>query len=77
MTFALPIVEAPAAGGGSLPRQGSLLPVELHEGQLSNIRRRGDHREARIWNPSRRPVRARLAGVDVDLGPAKIATVPV
>jgi hypothetical protein len=75
--FALPIVEAPAAGGGSLPRQGSLLPIELHEAQLSNVRRRGDYREARIWNPMRKPVRARLAGTDVDLGPAKITTVPV
>jgi alpha-mannosidase len=75
--FGLPIAEAPAAGGGSLPRPGSLLPVDLRAAQLSNIRMHDGRREARIWNPTLRPVRARLAGVDVDLGPAKIATIPV
>jgi alpha-mannosidase len=75
--FGLPIVEAHASGGGVMPRMGSLLPVELGEAQLSAVREHAGRREARIWNPTRRPIRASIASDVLHLGPAKILTAPV
>jgi alpha-mannosidase len=75
--FGVPLVEATAAGGGALPRRRGLLPIELGAAQLSNVRRRSGGRAARLWNPTSRPIRARLGDDDVDLGPAKIATIDV
>lgn len=76
--FGLAVAEAPAAGGGVLPRSASLAEVDLGEVQLSNVRRRGGVVEARIWNPyADRPGSATVAGIVVPLGPARIETVRV
>ena len=76
--FALPLVAAPAAGGGTLPRAGSLLPLATGRAQLSNVRRVDGRLEVRLWNPSQRdPVAAEVAGASVELGPAKIVTTVV
>ena len=74
--FGLSIAEAPAAGGGTLPRQGLLLPVNLGDAQLSNVRRTG-HLEVRIWNPGHDPVTAEIEGTPVKLGAAKISTISI
>ena len=76
--FALPIVDAPAAGGGALPSTGSLLDLRPGEAQLSNIRRREQHVEMRLWNPRQdRSVTAGVRGQAVEIGPARIETVRV
>ncbi len=72
--FGLPLAEAAAAGGGTLPRAGSLLSLDLGDAQLSNVRRRDDRREVRVWNPGREPVTARIGGTTRQLGAAEIAT---
>jgi alpha-mannosidase len=72
--FALPLLEAPAPGGGTLPATGRLLEVDPRGAVLSAIRRREGALEARWWNPSRAPVTAVVAGRDVPLGPARIET---
>lgn len=75
--FALPIREAPAAGGGTLPATGSLLELS-GDAVLSSVRRRDGSVEARLWNPrDDRPSRALLGGRDVVLGPAAIETFSV
>jgi alpha-mannosidase len=74
--FGLTLAEAPAAGGGSLPREGSLLAVDAGRAQLSNVRRLGDEIRVRLWNPhADRAVEASVAGRRVDLPPARICTV--
>jgi len=74
--FALPVAEAPASGGGTLPRSAALLPLEPRGAQLSNVRRRDGTLEVRLWNPSGdRAVDAAVAGRDVVVGPARIETV--
>ncbi|MDP9343181.1 MAG: hypothetical protein M3Q23_14045 [Actinomycetota bacterium] len=73
--FALPIVGREAAGGGTLPDRGSLLEVE--GAQLSGVRRRGGEVVATIWNPSEEPARARVGDRRVELGPARVETIPV
>jgi len=73
--FGLPIAEAPAAGGGTLPRRDSLLSLDLGAAQLSNIRRVGEGLQARIWNPTTEKIGARVADRSIELGPAQIATV--
>jgi alpha-mannosidase len=76
--FGLAVAEAPAAGGGVLPRSASLAEVDLGQVQLSNVRRRGGVLEARIWNPyADRPASATIAGTVVSLGPARIETVRI
>jgi monomeric sarcosine oxidase len=73
--FALPLAEAPASGGGTLPSSGSFVPIE-GEAQLSNIRRREGHLEVRLWNARLDdPVEATVGGRSVVLGPAEILTV--
>jgi alpha-mannosidase/mannosylglycerate hydrolase len=71
--LAMPAVQAP--GGGDLPQRGSLLEVE--DAELSAVRKVDGRTQVRIWNPSgeRRP--ARVAGREVDLGPAQIVDVEV
>jgi hypothetical protein len=72
--FALPLLEAPAAGGGPLPERGSLLEVE--GAALSSVRRVEGRIEVRMWNPSKdRPARARVGGRPLVLAPAAIETV--
>jgi hypothetical protein len=72
--FALPLRVAPAKGGGPLPSVGSLIRLE-GDAILSNVRRRGDGVEVRVWNPrSDRPASADLPGRDVVLGAARIET---
>jgi len=73
--FALPIAEAPAPGGGELPRTGSLLSLDLGTALLSNVRRHDDRTKVRVWNAERGNVTARIASVSVDLGAAEIRTV--
>ncbi len=73
--FALPLVEAPAVGGGSLEPTGSLLDMRAAGAQLSNVRRVDSAVEVRLWNPSAEPVKSTVGGVDVELGPARIETV--
>jgi alpha-mannosidase len=74
--FALPIVDEPASGGGSLPRSGSLLALDLGDAQLSNVRRLGQQVEVRLWNPhGDLPAEASVGGRAVVLGRAKIETV--
>jgi alpha-mannosidase len=71
--FALSLVAREAAGGGPLPDRGSLL--EVSGAELSNVRRRDGAVEARVWNPELEPRAARVGGVEVRLGPARIETV--
>lgn len=76
--FGLPIVEAPAAGGGTLPRSASLLDLDLGDAQLSSIRRRDDGVEVRVWNPfADRDLVVQVGASHVDLAPARIVTVEV
>jgi alpha-mannosidase len=72
--FALPIAEAPAAGGGSRPRTGTLLSTDLGEAQLSSVRRHEDRVQVRVWNPGLDPVVARIGTTAEELGAATIAT---
>jgi alpha-mannosidase len=75
--FALPIVSATTTGGGSSPATGALLDV-AGDGALSNVRRRDGRVEVRVWNPRRdTAVVATVEGADIELGPARIETVPV
>lgn len=71
--FALPILEVPATGEGSAPAAARL--VQLEGAQLSSARRIDGALEIRIWNDRPEPVVARLAGADVDLGPAEIRAI--
>jgi hypothetical protein len=73
--FALPVLEAPAAGGGRLPATGSLLELRTGGARLSNVRRVGGTVEVRLWNPSARDATAVVDGREVVLGPARIETV--
>lgn len=76
--FGLPIMEAPAAGGGSLPRSAPLLDLDAGDAQLSSVRRREGVVEARLWNPSHdRAASIRIGAVNRDVGPARIETVPL
>ncbi|MGH2652293.1 MAG: hypothetical protein ACRDHK_13910, partial [Actinomycetota bacterium] len=60
--FALPLLEVPAEGYGSLPSTGTLLSVE-GEAVLSNVRRTDGPAEVRLWNPhADRPVRVQVDG---------------
>ncbi len=73
--FALPLAEAPAAGGGALPRSGSFTLIE-GDAQLSNIRIREGRTEVRMWNPWKdREAIAVIGGVPHRLGPARIETI--
>jgi alpha-mannosidase len=75
--FALPVVEAPASGGGTLPRRGSLLEVDAGEAQLSSIRRVDGRSQVRLWNPfADRDVQAEVGGGRTSLGPARIEVYP-
>jgi hypothetical protein len=74
--FALPLVDAPARGGGDRPQSGSLQPID-GDVELSNVRRREGHLTLTVWN------RRQDRSVDVvvgdhrhEIGPAKIALVP-
>ncbi len=76
--FGLPIAEAPAAGGGALPRSAALLDLGPDETdvQLSGVRRRADTIEVRVWNPRiDRTAAVVIGGTSVALGPARIETV--
>jgi hypothetical protein len=64
---------ARAAGGGTLPGQGSLLQVEAPA--LSSVRRVDDRLSVRLWNPDGRPVRARVGSSSLELGPHRIEEV--
>ena len=76
--FALPLVEAPAAGGGDLPDPGTLLQVSAGGAQLSSVRRRGGEVEVGLWNPwIDRTLRWEVAGRSIELGPARIETVRI
>jgi alpha-mannosidase len=73
--FALPLAEAPAAGGGTLPTTGRLLDLAAGEAQLSGVRRVGGELMVRLWNPSRdRPITASVGPSGMELGPARIVT---
>ncbi|MFM2106706.1 MAG: hypothetical protein RL338_1738 [Chloroflexota bacterium] len=69
--FALPLLEVPAPGGGA-EVGGPLLEVD--GGHLSAIRRVVGGVEVRIWNDSAERRSARVAGLAVPLGPARIET---
>jgi len=75
--FALPVGEAPAAGGGELARTGSLLEADLDAAQLSNVRRRDGRTEVRIWNAEAHRIMARIGNIHAELGVAEIRTVAV
>jgi alpha-mannosidase/mannosylglycerate hydrolase len=64
---------ATARGRGELPYSGSLLEIEGAE--LSSIRKVDGKVQVRIWNPSQEARTARVAGREVQLGPAQIETV--
>jgi hypothetical protein len=74
--FALPLLEATAAGGGSMASAGSLLAV-TGDVELSNVRRRDGAVEVRLWNPGGGRVACAIDGREHVLGPAAIATLPV
>lgn len=69
----LGLLSAQARGRGDLPDRGSLLQVQGAE--LSTIRNVDGHTEVRIWNPSREPRDAKVAGRTIRLGPARIETI--
>jgi alpha-mannosidase len=73
--FAMPLIEAPAAGGGELPASGTLLDLSPGRARLSNVRRVVGAVEVRLWNPDAAETRAVVDGRDVALGPARIETV--
>jgi hypothetical protein len=73
--FALPIVSREATGGGTLPDRGGLLEIE--GAQLSSVRRRDGRVDVTIWNPSPEPTSARVGDLPVELGPARIETIPL
>jgi alpha-mannosidase len=76
--FALPVAEAPAAGGGSLPASGSLIDLAIGEAHLSSVRRHGDSTQVRLWNPRQdAEFVATVAGRPLSLGPARIETVTI
>jgi len=73
--FALPLIEVPTAGGGSLPASGTLLAVD-GDAVLSNVRRKDGVLEVRLWNPSaERSANVRVAGNAATIGPARIETI--
>jgi alpha-mannosidase len=75
--FALPIVDAPARGGGHRPPSGSLLPVE-GDIELSSVRRRGHHVTVTVWNRHQdRSVDVSFGDRRHDVGPAKISVIPL
>jgi alpha-mannosidase len=75
--FALPLLEAPARGRGSLPSSGRLLEIS-GDAELSNVRRRDGGLEVRVWNPWRdRSVEATVGSNPLTLGPARIQTTAV
>jgi hypothetical protein len=73
--FALPLIEVPTAGGGSLPASGTLLAVD-GDAVLSNVRRKDGVLEVRLWNQSaERSANVRVAGNAATIGPARIETI--
>jgi len=73
--FALPLLEVPTMGGGTLPASGTLLDV-WGDAVLSNVRRKDGILEVRLWNPSaERSVKERVAGKAATIGPARIQTI--
>jgi Glycosyl hydrolases family 38 N-terminal domain/Alpha mannosidase middle domain len=75
--FALPIMDAPARGGGDRPPSGSLLPVE-GDIELSSVRRRNGDLIVTAWNGHQdRSVEVSLGDRRHEIGPAKIAFVQV
>jgi alpha-mannosidase len=73
--FALPLIEVPTTGGGSLPASGTLLAVD-GDAVLSNVRRKGGVLEVRLWNQSaERSANVRVAGNAATIGPARIETI--
>jgi alpha-mannosidase len=73
--FALPLLEAPATGEGTLPPVGNLLEVSDLELELSTVRRRDGVVEVRVWNPHvDRSAGVKVAGRSLTVGPAAIAT---
>jgi mannosylglycerate hydrolase len=73
--FALPIADAPARGGGTLPSSGSLLRVE-GDVELSSVRRRDGEIEVCVWNPRQdRSADVVIEDRRLELGRAKIARV--
>ncbi len=73
--FALPLLTAVAPGGGNLEPQGSLLDIEAPA--LSSVRVVDGARQARIWNPWARGVRAQVGGTRIDLGPYRIEDITI
>jgi hypothetical protein len=73
--FALPILETPAAGGGTFRASGSLLEIE-GAAVLSSIRQCHDKIEVRLWNPDIHDAAlAMVSGRRVRLAPARIETI--
>ncbi len=73
--FALPLLEAPAAGGGNAPDTAPSLEVEMGGSQLSGVRMTGERRHGRVWNPYQdRALEAIVQGRARRLGPARIET---
>jgi alpha-mannosidase len=74
--FALPLVDAPARGGGDRPPSGSLLPID-GDIELSNVRRREGNVTLTVWNRRQdRSVDVVVGGHRHEIGPAKIALIP-
>jgi alpha-mannosidase len=73
--FALPLVEARAAGGGDVADRGSFMELG-GDAQLSNIRRVGGQVEVRVWNPFKdREAVAIVGRSEEPLRPAEIRTI--
>jgi hypothetical protein len=73
--FALPIVEARASGGGTMPSRGTLLGLAVPDALLSNVRRTETGIEVRVWNPSAdQTATATLVGETRSVGPARVET---
>jgi alpha-mannosidase len=75
--FTLPLLEAIAVGGGDLPSSGAFHEI-AGPVQLSNIRRRDDDVEIRLWNPDAgAPATGSIDGRAFELGPAEIRAVVI
>ncbi|MDP9295686.1 MAG: hypothetical protein M3O88_03180 [Actinomycetota bacterium] len=74
--FALPLLEAEASGGGSLPSTGTLMELR-GGGQLSSVRGVEGRVQVRLWNDRFDTIEADVSGEHVTLGPARIETFEV
>jgi alpha-mannosidase len=76
-SYALRILETPAAGRGTLPSAGALLELG-GDVELSGVRRRDDEVLVTVWNPRQdASTHARIADRHLEVAAAEIVRVPI